>query len=197
MILNYFMKVQNYSYLNNYIFNFNKALKKSFENDKIIKSVNIIKNIKKKNKKIIIIGNGGSAAIANHAVVDFLKITKTKSINFNNSSLITCFANDFGHDNWMKEAVNYYGDKGDLLIAISSSGMSKNIINACKMANKKKFESIITLTGFSKENKVKKLGNINFWVESKVYNFIENIFQIIILSMVDCFNKTKIRSVCH
>lgn len=193
MILNYFMKVQNYSYLNNYIFNFNKALKKSFENDKIIKSVNIIKNIKKKNKKIIIIGNGGSAAIANHAVVDFLKITKTKSINFNNSSLITCFANDFGHDNWMKEAVNYYGDKGDLLIAISSSGMSKNIINACKMANKKKFESIITLTGFSKENKVKKLGNINFWVESKVYNFIENIHQIIILSMVDCFNKTKIR----
>lgn len=193
MILNYFMKVQNYSYLNNYIFNFNKALKKSFETDKIIKSVNIIKNIKKKNKKIIIIGNGGSAAIANHAVVDFLKITKTKSINFNNSSLITCFANDFGHDNWMKEAVNYYGDKGDLLIAISSSGMSKNITNACKMANKKKFESIITLTGFSKENKVKKLGNINFWVESKVYNFIENIHQIIILSMVDCFNKTKIR----
>lgn len=193
MILNYFMKVQNYSYLNNYIFNFNKALKKSFENDKIIKSVNLIKNIKKKNKKIIIIGNGGSAAIANHAVVDFLKITKTKSINFNNSSLITCFANDFGHDNWMKEAVNYYGDKGDLLIAISSSGMSKNIINACKMANKKKFESIITLTGFSKENKVKKLGNINFWVESKVYNFIENIHQIIILSMVDCFNITKIR----
>lgn len=48
MILNYFMKVQNYSYLNNYIFNFNKALKKSFETDKIIKSVNIIKNIKKK-----------------------------------------------------------------------------------------------------------------------------------------------------
>ncbi len=193
MILNYFMKVQKYSYLNNYSFNFNKALKKSFDNDKILECVNLVKKIKKKNKKIIIIGNGGSAAIANHAVVDFLKITKTKCINFNNSSLITCFANDFGHDKWMKEAVSYYGDKGDLLIAISSSGMSNNIINACKIANKKKFKSIITLTGFSEKNKVKKLGNINFWVNSKVYNFIENIHQIIILSIVDCFNKTKIK----
>lgn len=69
----------------------------------------------------------------------------------------------------------------------------KILLTLARWQIKKKFESIITLTGFSKENKVKKLGNINFWVESKVYNFIENIHQIIILSMVDCFNKTKIR----
>ena len=65
----------------------------------------------------------------------------------------------------MAEGIKHLGDKGDLLISISSSGMSKNIINACKAAREKKFKSIITLTGFSKNNKVKKIGDINFWVD--------------------------------
>ena len=193
MILNYSMQNKNQTYLKKYSLIFSNILKKSFHDQKIAKCVKLIVGIKKQNKKIIIIGNGGSAAIASHATVDFLKVTKTKCINFNDSSLITCFANDYGHDNWMKEAINHYAERSDLLIAISSSGMSKNIINACKEAKRKKIKSIITLTGFSKNNKIGKLGTINFWVDSKVYNFVENIHQVIILAIVDCYNKTKIR----
>jgi D-sedoheptulose 7-phosphate isomerase len=187
------MKFSNNQYLKKYISNFSELLTKSFDKDKIEQSNKIFKKIKKSKKKIIIIGNGGSAAIASHACVDYLKVAKIKSVNFNDPSLFTCFANDFGHDRWMEEAIKHYGDKGDLLISISSSGMSKNIINACKAARKKKFLSIITLTGFSKNNSVKKFGNINFWVDSKVYNFVENIHQIIILAISDFFSNTKIR----
>ena len=77
-----------------------------------------------------------------------------RCINFNESDLITCFSNDYGYENWMKEAVNFYGDKGDVIILISSSGQSKNIINAANEA--KKFSNIITFTGFKKDNPLSK-----------------------------------------
>lgn len=179
-------------YLEKYLNQFSHLLKKSFDMKKINQCQKIIKKIKNNNKKIIFIGNGGSAAIASHAVVDYLKVGKIKCINFNEPGLFTCFANDFGHDKWMAKAIEHQGNDGDLLISISSSGMSKNIINACIEAKKRKFESIITFTGFTKNNKVNKLGNINFWVNSKVYNFIENIHQILILSILDDLVKTKI-----
>ena len=187
------MKLSNSQYLEKYISTFSELLLKSFDKYKIEKSKKILKKIKKSKKKIIIIGNGGSAAIASHACVDYLKVAKIKSMVFNDPSLFTCFANDYGHDKWMEEGIKHYGDEGDLLISISSSGMSKNIINACKAARRKKFFAIITLTGFSEKNSVKKLGNINFWVNSKVYNFIENIHQIIVLAISDAFSNIKIK----
>ena len=186
------MKLSNNLYLKKYSSNFKIKLEECYDIKKIVLLKNLFKDIKKKKKKIIILGNGGSAAIANHVCVDIIKITKIKALNFNNSSLFTCFANDYGHDNWMEQALLHLGDTGDLLIAISSSGKSKNIINACKIAKRKKFSSIITLTGFKKNNPVNKIGNINFWVNSNVYNFIENIHQIILLTAVDLYNKTKI-----
>ena len=82
-------------------------------------------------------------------------------------------------------AIKYYGNKGDVLIVISSSGKSKNMINACIAARKKKFSKIITLTGHLVNNPVKKLGDINLWVNSKAYNYIENIHQFWLLSLVD------------
>ena len=77
------------------------------------------------------------------------------------------------------KAIDFYGEKGDALILISSSGSSRNIVNACKAARKKKFSSVITLTGFSGKGKVSRLGDINFTVKSKSYNHIENTHQII------------------
>ena len=186
------MKSKNNNYLEKYYQLFNKTLIRSFDKVKIEQSKKLLNKIKKKNKKIIVIGNGGSAAIASHICVDYLKVAKIRCINFNDPSLITCFANDYGHSNWMKEGINHYGEKGDLLISISSSGKSKNIVNACKAARERKFSSIITLTGFAFNNPVMRKGDINFWVNSKVYNFIENTHQIILLSISDYIAKTKI-----
>ena len=56
------------------------------------------------------------------------KVAKIRAINFNEANLITCFANDYGYDNWMTKAIDFYADKGDLIIFVSSSGKSKNIL---------------------------------------------------------------------
>lgn len=160
----------------------------NFDNNtvnKLIKVKNFLKIIKKKNKKVIIFGNGGSAAIANHFSIDLTKSSKIRCSNYNESSLLTCLSNDFGYENWVKKTIEYYADKDDLIILISSSGESKNMLNACKFALKKKFFPIITFTGFKKNNSLSKLGHINFWVNSKTYNHIENSHQFLLLSLVD------------
>ena len=85
----------------------------------------------------------------------------------------------------MEKAVEFYADQNDVLILISSSGKSKNMINAFKSAKKKKISKIITFTGHDKDNSLSKLGDINFWINSKAYNFVENTHQVWLLTIVD------------
>ena len=111
-------------------------------------------------------------------------VAKVKASTFNNSNLITCFANDYGHENWVKEAIKAYCFNNDLLILISSSGRSPNILNAaeyCKDAN----IDLITLSGFNRDNELSKLGKVNFHIDSMNYNHIEMTHHIILLSIVD------------
>ena len=151
----------------------------------LLKVKKYLKLVKKNKNKVIIFGNGGSAAIANHFSVDLTKISKIRCVNFNESSLLTCFSNDYGYENWVKKAIEFHAKKGDLIILISSSGKSKNMINACKFAKKRKYFPVITLTGFKENNQLRKLGNINFWINSKKFNFVENSHQLLLLSLVD------------
>ena len=181
------MKKKENKFIDSYFNDYNKLLLSNF--DEVKKKLILIKKnflqIKKNKKKIIIFGNGGSAAISSHFSVDMTKNANIRCINFNEPDLITCFSNDFGYDNWLSNSIKFYGDKGDILIAISSSGKSKNIINGCAAAKKKKFSKIITLTGYSINNPVMKKGDINLWINSKAYNFIENIHQFWLLLLVD------------
>ena len=173
-------------FIQKYLNDFSSLVKPSDNiTEKIIKSKNILIEANKKNKKIMIFGNGGSAAIASHFSVDLTKNAKVRCFNFNESDLITCFSNDYGYEKWVQKAVNFYGDEGDVLIIISASGKSKNMILGCEAAKEKKFSNIITFTGNEKNNPVSKMGSINFWIDSKAYNFIENIHQIWLLSIVD------------
>ena len=153
--------------------------------NKIINVKNILIDCKKNNAKVLIFGNGGSAAIASHVSVDLTKNANIRSVNFNEADLITCFSNDYGYERWVEKAVEFYADKKDVLILISSSGKSKNMINACKSAKNKNLSKIITFTGHDKDNPLSKLGDINFWTDSKAYNFVENIHQIWLLTIVD------------
>ncbi len=152
-----------------------------FSLEKIAKS---IINANKKNKKVIIFGNGGSAAISSHVSVDLTKNAKIRSINFNEADLLTCFSNDFGYEKVYSKSLEFYADAGDVVIIISASGKSKNLLEAAKICKKKKI-LLFTFTGFLKSNPLKKMGNINLWVNSKAYNIIENIHQIWLLSIVD------------
>ena len=145
--------------------------------------------VKRRKKKVIIFGNGGSAAIANHFSIDLTKTSKITCVNFNESSLLTCFSNDYGYENCVKRTIEFHADRRDLIILISSSGESKNMINACKFALKKKYFPIITFTGFKKNNSLSKLGHINFWINSKKYNHVENTHQFLLLSLVDSLKR--------
>jgi D-sedoheptulose 7-phosphate isomerase len=188
------MKTTDYRYIKKYFNSFKIRLDEVVDNfSEISKVKKLLINLKKKKKKILIFGNGGSAAIASHFSVDLTKYGNIRCVNFNESDLITCFANDYGYENWIAKAIEFYADPGDYLILISSSGKSKNMIEACKQARKSKLKKIFTFTGFSKNNPLKKFGHINIWVNSKIYNHIENIHQIILLSLIDLIKKTKIK----
>ena len=171
-------------FLEKYYFQFKKLItKEHFKNTINLK--NQLLRIKKNKKKIIIAGNGGSAAISSHFSVDLTKNAKVRSINFNEADLITCFSNDYGYERWIEKAIDYYAEKGDLLILISSSGQSQNMVKAAKFFKKNKIGRLVTFTGHKKNNALKKVGDLNFWVNTKSYNLVENIHQFILLSVVD------------
>ena len=159
--------------------------------NKIFNFIKLCKQIKKNKKKIVIVGNGGSAAIASHFSVDMTKVGGIRCINFNESDLLTCFSNDYGYENWVVNALKFYADRGDMVILISSSGKSKNIVNAAKYSKNNGLK-LITFSGFSKNNSINKLGHINFHVQSKNYNHIENIHQFLLLTAVDFIKKSNL-----
>ena len=158
--------------------------------ENILKVKDILVNTSKNNGKVMIFGNGGSAAISSHVSVDLTKNAKIRSLNFNEADLITCFSNDYGYERWIEKAIDFYSEDKDSLILISSSGKSKNMINAAKYI-KKNNNKLITFTGFKGKNLLSKYGNIKFNVDSKEYNFIENAHQYWLLTLVDIFNKIK------
>ena len=178
---------------NNYIKKYFSKLNKNISNKENINLIeNAALNLKTLGKnKIIIFGNGGSAAIASHFTTDILKNTNLQCLNLSDVSLLTCLTNDHGYKNANKKFLEFYGNKNDVLIAISSSGESLNIINAVKYAKKIGFSKIITLSGFRKNNKLKKIGDINFWINSKNYNIIENSHQVLLLTLIDFIANKK------
>ena len=131
-----------------------------------------------------IVGNGGSASIASHVAIDFLKALGIRAMTFNESSLITCYANDFGYENWLKEAIKSYSQKKDCVILISSSGESSNILNGARFALENEL-NVITFSGFKKDNSLSNLGHYNIWVDSCDYNYVEIIHNQFLLMLVD------------
>ncbi len=143
----------------------------------------IIQKIKDK-KQIFVCGNGGSASIANHFLCDFNKGVKISSKNklkpkvislSNNIETITAISNDINFNEIFKSQLDTYSDKGDLLITLSCSGSSKNIISAIKYAKIKKLSNI-SFTGFAQKNIIK-LSDINYNLGIKNYGISEDVFQ--------------------
>jgi D-sedoheptulose 7-phosphate isomerase len=178
--------MNDYKFIKSYLEDLSLNLKPNEEIiEKLIMVRDLLLEVTNNNKKIIIVGNGGSACIASHFSVDLTKNAKLRCLNFNEAGLITCFANDYGFERWVEKALDFYGDQGDLLIAISSSGSSENILNGVKAARNANFNSVVTFSGFSQDNPLNQLGDVNLWIDSKAYNFVENIHQIWLLAIVD------------
>jgi len=176
-------------YIKDYLSKLSKILI-DYNHKDFLKVAELLKKTKINKGKVILVGNGGSAAMASHVSVDLTKMCKIRAVNFNEADLLTCFSNDYGYENWVQKALSFYADRKDLLIFISSSGESKNIINGANFA-KKIGCKVVTLTGFKKTNKVKKIGHVNLWLDSKNYNFIEMTHHTWLLAIVDLIAKAK------
>ncbi len=122
--------------------------------------------------KLMFVGNGGSAAIASHMATDYSKNGDIRSLALNDSSMLTCLGNDLGYDRIFAKQIELYARRGDLLVAISSSGRSANILNAVKAARAAEC-AVVTFSGFTADNPLRGLGDINFYLASDRYGFVE------------------------
>jgi len=141
-------------------------------------------------RKIIFIGNGGSAAIAGHMAIDFWKNGGMKAVSFNDGPLLTCIGNDYGYKHVFEKPIEMFADAGDVLVAISSSGKSENILLGVQAARSKKCQ-VITLSGFDENNPLSSLGEYNFYVPSRSYGAVEVIHHSICHCVIDAIMNVR------
>jgi len=122
--------------------------------------------------KLIFIGNGGSAGIASHLAIDFAKNGGMRAIALNDAAALTCLGNDFGYEQVFAKQLEWQARPGDMLVAISSSGRSPNILNAAVQARSSGC-AIVTFSGFDTDNPLRATGDMNFYVASHHYGLVE------------------------
>lgn len=139
---------------------------------------------KERKSQLFFIGNGGSSAIASHMTADFMKNGGMNTYSLYDNAVTTCMGNDYGYEYIFSRPMEFLVREGDLLVAISSSGNSANIINAMKTA-RLKGAAVITFTGFEPNNKAKQMGDVNVYVPCKKYGIVESIHNLILQQVVD------------
>jgi D-sedoheptulose 7-phosphate isomerase len=163
----------------------------------ISKTAKLIENSYKKGKQIFIVGNGGSAATASHMACDLQKTTlhknyaitkRIKAICLNdNIPLITAWSNDFSYAESFCQQLKVLGNKGDLLIVITASGNSENILKILKTASSMGVKNV-ALLGFN-GGKAKNLADSQILVKSDHYGIVEDAHIIIVHMMTEYLKK--------
>jgi D-sedoheptulose 7-phosphate isomerase len=168
----------------NYFKNYFKFLNNKTNIKTLKKIIFEIKKVKENKKKIIICGNGGSAGSASHLTIDFTKNARIRAINFNEPSLITALSNDTDFKKSIAQALFYYADKGDIIIFLSVSGESKNLVNGLKFCKMNKLFTI-SFTGSNKKNFINKNSDLKIHIPSYAYNKVECAHLILLTYIVD------------
>ena len=140
------------------------------------------------------VGNGASASLCSHAATDFTKQAKIEAHAFNDHNLITALSNDYGYENWVSKAIEYYVKPCDRVIFISVSGNSPNLVNGLKFAKKENIPNA-SLTGSNPNNFLNINSDNSIWVDSKSYNIVESIHTIYITLIIDLFIGKSVYSV--
>jgi len=134
--------------------------------------------------KLMFIGNGGSSTIASHMAEDYTKAGGIRTLAFNDPAFLTCLSNDLGFDQVFAKQIEMFAQPGGMLVAISSSGNSQNILNGA-LAAKKRGCWVMTLSGFTPDNLLRNLGDINVYVPSTEYGFVEITHLTVCHAMLD------------
>lgn len=156
----------------------------------IEKAVHLIMDRAECGNKIIFIGNGAGAAISSHMAAGFLKNGEIDAQCFNDGPLLTCMSNDYGYRHVVERPIEIAACPGDVLVAISSSGSSENIVREAR-AGRAKGCSVITMSGFDDSNPLFRSGDINFHVPSFQYGPVETVHQFIIHCVLDIIVECK------
>jgi len=157
------------------------------------KIVSVLKEAYDGDRTVFVAGNGGSAATANHFCCDFGKNAvkygkRVKVISLStNVEIITAVANDISYEDIFSEQLNNLMQKGDLMILISASGNSPNVIRAAQYA-KTMGNTVIGLCGFD-GGQLNKLSNISIVSRSRSYEHIEDMHSMILHAVVCGFKQ--------
>lgn len=161
-----------------------KTVLSKIDDDDITELFNLVNN----SSQVILIGNGGSNAIASHIAVDYVKFLKKRSLAFSDPSMLTAFMNDYETEYAYKEYIHNMHQSGGLVILISSSGNSRNIYRAAEFCKDNNIDFVL-LTGFNENNLVRRSfkndAKLEYWVNSKSYGTVECVHQIFLHMIVD------------
>lgn len=153
-------------------------------NEGIGKAVDMLVAISQTSHKVMLVGNGGSAAIVSHVQNDLCKQAGIRAMVFTEQPLLTALANDCGYENVFERPVELWTNSGDLLIAVSSSGQSENILRAVQAATLQGCQ-IITFSGFQPDNRLRHMGDVNFYVPAHTYGFVESAHMALAHCLID------------
>ena len=181
-------------FLDKYWNDYKKLIIDDRDDSKIIAFRNSIRETVNTDGKLHFIGNGASASLCSHAATDFTKQAKIESHAYNDHNLITALSNDYGYENWVAKAIEYYVKPNDKVIFISVSGNSPNLINGLKFAKKENISNA-SLTGSDANNFLKSNSDISLWVNSRSYNIVESIHTTFLTLIIDLFIGKTIYSV--
>jgi D-sedoheptulose 7-phosphate isomerase len=136
------------------------------------------------NGTIYLIGNGASASMASHFAADLAKNGHLHTEVFSDLSLITAISNDISYEQVFAEPLRRRGRKGDMLVAISSSGRSPNILAAVEVARDLGM-TVVTLSGMKADNPLRSLGALNAYVAASNYGMAEKCHAAILHRWMD------------
>jgi len=143
-----------------------------------------LRALRSRGNRLYLVGNGGSAGVASHAVTDFLNVAKLRASTLHDPSLLTCMSNDYGYDVAFARIIATVASAGDMLMAISSSGQSANIRNAASEM-RRQGGSVVTFSGFKPDNPLRLLGDLNYWLDSTDYGMVEIGHQFLLHNLAD------------
>lgn len=149
-----------------------------------------IRDLKAAEKTLYFIGNGASATMSSHYAIDFAKNAECRSLCFNDPAFLTAIGNDLGYENAFALPIERLGVAGDLLISISSSGNSPNIVKGIEAARSKGV-AVATLSGMSPENRSRRMGDLNFYVPARTYGMVECAHHSLLHCVLDRFLETR------
>lgn len=121
---------------------------------------------------VYLVGNGASASMASHMAADLAKNAQVRTQVFTDAALITAIANDISYEDVYAAPLARYLRPGDMLVAISSSGDSPNVVKACRTAMDRE-AIVVTLSAMGERNRIRSMGNCNFWVPATTYGLAE------------------------